>query len=526
MRHFHHFKPLIKFCQVTVVIAVLTLALHAAPAFASGNCLQDETPFHANCTANDVSIAQAVNIRDLNGKPLSTCFAGSTFSFLADFQVVTTATARENIGLYMATGGQSSALTGQCADNIISPPHIAGQQGGCTTPGSDGCLGSALYHEFDTSLPGDNCGDTTSADGTNQFITIEVDNMQCPTTGTSVPLPNCTSWQQPGGANVCISNTGPSNDWPWVPAAIPGSPSKCNCATISLPITPITYSISATKTPNPVSLEEPGGTFTYTVGVTNNTTLGGSFGSVTINQICDDKFGTIAQASGFSGSPCPAGTVGTASNVNCPLPQMLAVNGGTLGTCTFHGAFTPGTEGSLTDTVTVKGNGASGAPVSAQAHATVMVSEAPAAAAVIKSLDSVRECATARYKVEVDNNGGTGTDESETLSALTDSAYGNISAVQGNVLGTTCGVASGQGTLTGSSGAGALPATLNVGGKYICEFDGEFCAGLGPHGSCPTGLEQTDTITPTLTGDETGQAVSVDASLATLTVDECFTHTP
>src|SRR5262249_51638153 len=190
------------------------LALPSDLASASGSCLADETPFKVNCTANDVRIANAMNIRDLSGNPLKTCFAGSTFSFIADFNVVTTATARENIGLYMATGGQATALTGQCVDNIISPPHLPGQQGGCSTPGTGGCLGSSLYHEFDTSLVGDNCGDTTSADGTNQFITVEVDNIQCPTTGTTVALPNCTSWQQPGGANLCISNTGPSNDWP------------------------------------------------------------------------------------------------------------------------------------------------------------------------------------------------------------------------------------------------------------------------------------------------------------------------
>jgi hypothetical protein len=193
--------------QLIGLTAISTLLLlRAAPALAANNCLADVTPFHVNCTARDVRIAAATNIRDLNGNPLSTCFAGSTFSFLADFNVVTTATARENIGLFMATGGQSTALTGKCVDNIISPPHLAGQQGGCTTPGTGGCLGSSLYHEFDTSLAGDNCGDTTSADGNNQFITVEVDNIQCPTSGTNLPLPNCTSWQQPGGASLCISN--------------------------------------------------------------------------------------------------------------------------------------------------------------------------------------------------------------------------------------------------------------------------------------------------------------------------------
>src|SRR5215471_2192010 len=356
------FRRLIGLCPLIVITAALALSLRAAPASATNNCLQDVTPFHLNCTANDVSLAKAVNIRDLSGNPLSTCFAGSTFSFIADFQVVTTATSRENVGFYIATGGQANALTGQCTDNIDSPLHFPGDQGTPTLPGNPSlctqnggtslCLGSALYHEFDTSLAGDNCGDTTSADGTSQFITIEVDNIKCPTSGTTLSLPNCTSWQQPGGASLCISNTGPSNDWPWVPAAIPGAPSKCSCEVLTLPITPITYSISTTKTPNPASLQEPGGNFTYTVGVTNTTTQGGSFGSVTINQICDDKYGTIAQAAGFSGSACPTLTpplplpVSNVTPANCGLPVTLAVGQTVSNLCSFTGTFSPGTEGS------------------------------------------------------------------------------------------------------------------------------------------------------------------------------------
>jgi hypothetical protein len=520
------------------------------------------------CTANDVSLTGVTNIRDLSGKPMATCFAGTPFSFIGDFQVVTTSTARENIGFYLGTG-QTNALSGTCSNAIVSPLHAPGQNGppggsaaNCIQNGGTSlCLGSALYHEFDTSLAGDNCGDTTSADGTSQLVTFEVDNVTCPTSGTTLSIPDCTSWQQPGGAILCES-TPPNTGWPWVSAAQPGTTSKCSCGTLSIPVTPITYSMSATKTPSPTSLPEPGGAFTYTVDVHNSTTTGGSFGSEIITQVCDNRFGNIATTGACSGgsnagnscatsatctgggtcvlpaacgpgSLCANQTPGStcATGISCSLPQTVAVGATTSNLCKFTGTYTPGTEGTLTDTATVNGFGNTGVasppPVSATAQATVTIAEGPATSAVHKSLDGSRECATVRYKVEVDNTSGTSTDESETLSALIDNAYGDLTSTGGHVLGTTCGVStssSGLGTLSSARGAGTLPATIAVGGNYTCEFDGQFCGGTAPLGSCTDNLEQKDTITATLAGDETGQAVTGSNS-DSLTVDVCFTAT-
>ncbi len=100
-----------------VIIAIMVLLLQVSSASAN-NCLKDEFGKNVQCTANDVSIAKATNIKALDGTALKSCISGSTFSFVADFLLVTTASARENIGLYFATAGQSSALTGTCSDNI------------------------------------------------------------------------------------------------------------------------------------------------------------------------------------------------------------------------------------------------------------------------------------------------------------------------------------------------------------------------------------------------------------------------
>src|SRR5262249_25398478 len=93
--------------------------LFAAAAYAQ-TCLQDQynkvNRQNLNCTANDVRIAKVTNIRDpVTGATLTTCFQGSTFNFVADFEVVTTSSqARDNIGLYIATNSTTQALTGAC----------------------------------------------------------------------------------------------------------------------------------------------------------------------------------------------------------------------------------------------------------------------------------------------------------------------------------------------------------------------------------------------------------------------------
>jgi hypothetical protein len=205
---------------------------------------------------------------------------------------------------------------------------------------------------------------------------------------------------------------------------------------------------------------------------------------------------------------------------------------------------------SVKDTVTAHGV-SSGAALTATASATVTIGEAAAKAQVAKSLDGGQECAIARYKVKVDNLSPASTDETETLSALSDSAFGDITKLgtgpTPKVVGTTCGVVDGLGTLAGTGNGAGVLGTIAVGGSYTCKFDGEFCAALGTAGACTTGLENIDTVTATLTKEDgvcTGG--TNDGTLCTsngnctgggtcpltltptgsLTVDSCFTHTP
>jgi len=130
----------------------------------------------------------------------------------------------------------------------------------------------------------------------------------------------------------------------------------------------------------------------------------------------------------------------------------------------------------------------------------------------------------------VDVHNSSTNDENLSLSALTDAPYGDITSVHGSVLGTTCGVATGVaglGTLSGSTGGGTLTATIATGGDYSCKFDAQICGDLTqitlPGGGTCLGLTDTDSVTPTIVGDE-GEAVTHTDN--TLTENVCFTHIP
>jgi hypothetical protein len=381
---------------VTVSIAMLAMVVLAAPASAQ-NCLQNEYNIFNGaapdstagslglvCTANDVRVAKVANVRDLNGAPLTTCIAGSTFSFLADFEVVTSSTSsRSNIGLYFATQNQANALSGSCVDNIISPKHQ------CPGAAAGIQCGSDNYHELDPQVNSkggavpDSCGDTSSTDRSLTFgnaaedVTIVVNNFLCqaPAGSTTLQLPNCTSWQIPGGTNVCFS---PSPDYPYENAAVPGTKSKCNCGTIPLPITPVTPSAKTGKacnttatsmtptfdftsntgqgSPSTCDAGPEGGTATYTVEIANTTNVG----AIHIDQICDSVYGTIYDDNLLNSSntrvfaACSAGTtlLHGAQNLSCP-PADIA-QGATSAPCQFTAPI--GEIANVTDIVTSSGH--------------------------------------------------------------------------------------------------------------------------------------------------------------------------
>lgn len=526
-------------CQkVSLLFTLFVLAVLAATASAQ-TCLQDEYGKNVQCTANDVRVAFADNPRALDGTALTSCIAGSTFSFVADFHVVTTATARENIGLYFQTNGGANALKGTCSANIIAPPHKSStpQDSVCLGSGATAaCTGNGTYEELDTSTPTDTCGDISTSDN-NQVITVEVDNAKCVAgTNGQLALPNCTSWQQPGGTILCVS---PAPNYPWVKAAVPGSPSKCNCDnTFTVPIAVQSPQVGVTKTCSIPSdsnqtnltsctLSPEGGDVTYTVTVQNTS----NFGDITIDQVCDTAYGTVYKSSSAPAglAPCAAGSVtgGVINSTTCNPSTLGDVS--STGSCTFTVTQAEGTTVNNIVSVTGRGLSAGNFGPSISKQVTVVSSEARSSATTTKNyVDTTNICATVRYGVDVKNTSGA--DEALTLSALSDDGFGDITTVHGDVLGTTCGQPSTNtngGTLSASPGAGSLQngatQTIAVGGDYSCQFDARFCAKPGTltGTTCnpATGIQHTNTVTPTLVGDE-GEALQSN-SPGTVTVTEC-----
>ena len=598
-------------CCKTFVFVLLALAVVATPALAQTSqpaCLSDEDATIAKhlggstCTANDVRVAEAVNPRAADGTPIPTCFAGTKFSFIADFEVVTTATSRQNIGFFMRTDGKtptgatcsasspstcnSAEFSGTCVDNIVSPLHDPGQAGvtNCVQGGTGlQCLGSSTYTEDTATHNGspDNCGDTHSADSP-EFITIAVNDIVCPAVGSTFLLPNCTTWWQPTDKFPnCESD--PNQGWPWEPAAIAGTTSKCNCSAVTIPITPISITATAQKacntsitntTPNvtpgnaaPVLCDEgpeTGSAPTYYVGITPSATAP-SGTTLVVDQVCDTAFGTVYDDNLKVNNvrvfaPCNGGTSNlAATNGNCPPTDFSS---GT-GTCHFSTAAL-GTELSfVSDQVsasmhlqTADGTLVAKTTTLNSNSVKVFTTEAQTTTTTSKQYNStIGACATVRYNVTVADS-STVTEESVTLSALSDNVYGTLNACTNSgctntggilVLGTNCLLGAGVGTLTGTNATlggtnvtSAGSVTIPGNKTYACEFDGQFCSGnTDPNSGNPITLTNgcmtlADTVTSSQTPDEDLTSVTCENSSGTsipctslgtkgsVTVQECI----
>lgn len=654
------------FSLVCVLLALAVVVLQATPAFAggicstqgasAGNCLQNEScaagvTQKLNCTANDVRVAKVINTRNPDGTPINSCVAGQTgINFVADFLVQTSSTSsRSNIGLYFSefdVTQQPTALTGTCSDNVISPPHHGTGVSACLGSGAYNdptCTGFSTYDELDSNEPKSTsgttgCGDTTSQDGTvcltqndnlgnaaavscssnlaaqtftsTQVVTVEIKNFTCPNVaaGTQVQLPNCTSWQIPGGTIMCTTGptdyTYPTNP----PTAIPGTPSKCNCGVVSLPIIVQTPSIVVQKacepgsnagdpnppnfnplaTPNPTQAPttcdagpEGNTLITYTVAITNTSNTGG----VTVDQICDDHYGTLYQSTAFSGPNCAKGAFsGTSGSNTCLTTNWDLAKSTTPTTCTF--TATPGVENlglgttpSLTDTLSVEAHGdlatTEFGPVNSNT-VTVNSSDAPSSAKTTPGpATTTNVCATVRYNATVQNTGAA--DEAIYLHGLDDNTSVDLTALSSSIVGTTCGQAvggNGLGTLattpvtTSNGGVFPSPAGFQLaagtgtpptsGGTYNCTFDVMFCGaptagaeqfGTGTCGTgttprkcsagqpntvtctqdsdCDTtcnGISHSDQLSATLTGDDPNPADTISPVVnKTTSVTECVT---
>ena len=472
------------------VLAAGGLLLGAQPASAQGTCIQDVWKAHGNsqsltCTANDVSIAEVTNINITSGGSCTgtppnrtcTCNTGGNVTFSANYKVVLTAQTRYDIGLYFGSDGDPNgdgALSGQCAADIITSSEE---------------VSPSTFANDD----GDVCGDIDSAHNPQLlFLTLTVPCVGDPVTH-KLKLPNCTSWRQPGSNQICngIGNGTTTND------AYPGSPSKCNCQPgFTVNIFTEHPTISITKKAAPTSVQEPGGTVTYTVHVTNN----GSSASVTLTSLTEDDNddGTVDFTYNSTSSPTLASICGTTT---------LAPGAST--DCTFMRTVSGEGGDTVTDQACASGTDSNGGTVTAVCNtATVSITDAPTSAAITKTVEKA-VCAVVRYDVKVDNNSVVDT---LTLNRLCDDRFGDISSTQTS--NPACPAAAEPGAVqSGTTTPCVLGTTIAAGSSYSCTFDAKVCS-----------FPDTDMVTGSLSDDD-GNAVTPTAGSVTVT-GVTVTHTP
>jgi hypothetical protein len=428
-----------------------------------------------NCTANDIRLSRAISV-----SPTS-CIAGQKIDLTATFEVIVTANSRYDAGFFFRVDGGSNArgdgpnATGECSLSWL-------------TPGVPPALAITS-----SSADKDSCGDLNS--GTYN-VTFTIPQVLCEAALNTDPpvlkLPNCTSWH----SNSSTACTAPGNDNSIQAASYfhPDTKSKCVCDdNFTVPVIVEHPNITVDKTASPTQLNEPGGNVTYTVKVTNPAEVA----FVTLTSISDDPDNNTATANIVTYLPIPPGQncpgslpTGFSACTTCDTSSSttaVVLAPGASTNCTFVVNVQGSAGANITNKACVNGTDSNGGAIGPTCDtATVSILDVGPTAAVTKTVDSL-QCVVVRYKVKVEN---TDTVESLSLTALSDSPFGSITSVQGNVLGTTCGVADPVGTLSGLqgiTGAGILPATILSEGMYTCYFDAKFCTG-----------SNTDTVTATL----------------------------
>lgn len=394
-----------------------------------------------NCTANDVRIAGVAKDKDGNYmiKP-TICTASVPFDLEATFELVTTASERYDIGLYFDIKGDpdhDGALSGFCSLSTLP-----------TTP----------YN-----LDNDYCGDTIQNTATTPLLTtVTIPGVNCTDSDGDglLNLPNAVSWHQTK-KDVCSTETD----------ATAGAPSKCKLDNaFNVPVQVQRVNLQVTKSASPTECSEPGCSVDFTVHVTNPATAI----SVTLSTIVDDPDNdpTTSNSTTYQASAqCIKTLLGPTESTDCTFKRTVSGNAGA----------------SFTDKACVSGtdsNTPSNAVGPTCNTASVSINDVKPTATLEKTAAG-GICAVERFDVKVTNTDGV---EDLSLTALSDDKFGDITSVQGNVYGTTCGVSAGIGTLTGTTGAGDLAATIAAnGGTYSCKFDGFICKSDLPHSNTVTG---------------------------------------
>ena len=228
-------------------------------------------------------------------------------------------------------------------------------------------------------------------------------------------------------------------------------------------ITDLASSILVTKTADPTSLPEPGGSASFSVTVKNTSAID----SVTITSLTDDVYGNLD------------------GKGTCDVPFTLAP--GASYDCAFTGAVSGNAGSSHTDVVTASGTDDDGNPVSGHDDAVVSITNVASSILVTKTAapTSLPEPGgNVSFSVTVKN---TSPADSVTITSLTDDVYGDLD---------------GKGTCD-------VPFTLAPDATYSCSFTGPVSGNAGS--------SHTDVVTASGTDDDGNPVSGHDDATVTLT---------
>lgn len=416
-----------------------------------------------NCTSNDVRVAGVAprTVAGPNGEPVGSpdittlpyttpgelaphtgCrYEGDMVRFKARFNLLLSATARYDIGVFFAVDGDNNGDGAYTSDNDVRPffnsqkKYVSG--GGCVAA-TPAYAPSTSFFDLDqtvTGQQGDLCGDIAGNAPLQPEIEVITECIRSPSDPNQLKLPVCLSWRQPGANALCLT---PED-------AYPGAPSKCNCDTgFSVPIQIPAGTITVTKTPNTLTVDEPGGPVTFTVTVRNDAGSSNAAFDLTVSEIIDSVFGDVTTV--HSASP---GT-GAVTFTNCNALLGTVLGGGDTQPCTFTGFVSGNAGGTHTNTVTVTVVDKENRSISDDADASVQIENVNPVVDITKtaSPDELHEpggnvtfTVTVTNPAPITNPPPTpsqpGSVEPIYLTSLRDSDFGDLFALGTGVPGTT-----------------------------------------------------------------------------------------
>ncbi|MEA2828230.1 MAG: hypothetical protein QOG43_2669 [Actinomycetota bacterium] len=227
-------------------------------------------------------------------------------------------------------------------------------------------------------------------------------------------------------------------------------------------ITDVPPQITVVKTANPLVRNEPGGTFTFSVTITNTGPE-----DVTITDLTDDVYGNLN------------------GRGTCAVGAVLQHNGGTY-SCSFNADFFGNGGASQTDVVTASGVDNEGSRTTARDDAVVRLVDVPPTVTVVKDAEPASRPEPGgafTFLVTVNNTSF----EPVTVVSLTDDVYGNLN---------------GRGTC-------AIGAVIPAGGSYRCQFTVDYRA--------PGGSSQIDRVFVTVVDNEGSRASANDDARISIT---------